>query len=58
VRIKALIGRLFHVGYIVEGTWKLMRPACPAGVMCAGTRRGWNPVGLERGGHDLGVWLP
>ena len=25
VRIKALIGRLFHVGYTVEGTWKLLR---------------------------------
>jgi transposase len=25
VRIKTLIGRLFHVGYTVEGTWKLMR---------------------------------
>src|SRR5258708_14984662 len=24
-RIKTLIGRLFHVGYTVEGTWKLMR---------------------------------
>ena len=23
-RIKTLIGRLFHVGYTVEGTWKLM----------------------------------
>jgi transposase len=25
-RIKTLIGKLFHVGYTVEGTWKLMRP--------------------------------
>ena len=36
-RIKTLIGRLFHVGYTVEGTWKLMR------------RHGWsaqvNPFG-------------
>jgi transposase len=24
-RIKTLIGRLFHVGYTVEGVWKLMR---------------------------------
>ena len=24
-RIKTLIGKLFHVGYTVEGTWKLMR---------------------------------
>ena len=36
-RIKTLIGRLFHVGYTVEGVWKLMRraqvawqSACPA----------------------------
>jgi len=27
-RIKTLIGRLFHVGYTVEGTWKLMRWSC------------------------------
>jgi len=24
-RFKTLIGRLFHVGYTVEGTWKLLR---------------------------------
>jgi len=24
-RIKTLIGKLFHVGYIAEGNWKLMR---------------------------------
>jgi hypothetical protein len=24
-RIKTLIGKLFHAGYTVEGTWKLMR---------------------------------
>jgi len=24
-RIKVLIGRLFHVGYTVQGVWKLMR---------------------------------
>ncbi len=24
-RIKTLIGKLFHVGYTVEGTWRLMR---------------------------------
>src|SRR5260370_26756892 len=40
-RIKALIGRLFHVGYTVEGTWKLMR------------RHGWScqvpaPPAVER----------
>jgi Winged helix-turn helix len=29
-RIKTLIGKLFHVGNTVEGTWKLMR------------RRGWS----------------
>ena len=26
-RIKTLIGKLFHVGYTVEGVWKLMRQA-------------------------------
>ena len=26
--------------------------------MCAGTREAGNPAGLERGGDDLGVWLP
>ncbi|WP_237407137.1 winged helix-turn-helix domain-containing protein [Streptomyces sp. M2CJ-2] len=25
VRIKALIGRLFHVSYTIEGTWLLLR---------------------------------
>jgi transposase len=24
-RVKTLIGKLFHVGYTVEGTWKLLR---------------------------------
>jgi putative transposase len=24
-RIKTLIGKLFHVGYTIEGTWKLLR---------------------------------
>uniref|UniRef100_UPI00054C1D69 winged helix-turn-helix domain-containing protein n=1 Tax=Streptacidiphilus albus TaxID=105425 RepID=UPI00054C1D69 len=31
VRVKALIGRLFHVSYTVQGVWKLMR------------RHGWTP---------------
>src|SRR5258708_28473446 len=35
-RIKTLIGRLFHVGYTVEGTWKLMR------------RHGWSCQGPAR----------
>ena len=48
-RIKTLIGRLFHVGYTVEGTWKLMR------------RHGWScqvPVrqALERDEEAVAVW--
>ena len=35
-RIKTLIGRLFHVGYTVEGTWKLLR------------RHGWSCRRMER----------
>jgi transposase len=35
-RIKTLIGRLFHVGYTVEGTWKLLR------------RHGWSCRRTER----------
>jgi transposase len=35
-RIKTLIGKLFHVGYTVEGVWKLMRgTAGPARSRCA-----------------------
>jgi transposase len=48
-RIKMLIGRLFHVGYTVEGVWKLMR------------RHGWSaqvPVrqALERDEEAVAVW--
>jgi putative transposase len=48
-RIKALIGRLFHIGYTPEGVWKLMR------------RHGWScqvPVrqALERGEDAVAVW--
>jgi transposase len=48
-RIKTLIGKLFHVGYTVEGTWKLMR------------RHGWSaqvPVrqALERDEEAVAVW--
>jgi transposase len=48
-RIKTLIGKLFHVGYTVEGTWKLMR------------RHGWScqvPVrqALERDQDAVAVW--
>src|ERR1700730_1301243 len=48
-RIKTLIGRLFHVGYTIEGTWKLMR------------RHGWScqvPVrqALERDDEAVTVW--
>jgi transposase len=49
IRIKTLIGRLFHVGYTVEGTWKLLR------------RHGWScqvPVrqALERDEAAIAVW--
>jgi transposase len=48
-RIKTLIGRLFRVGYTVEGTWKLMR------------RHGWScqvPVrqAMERDDDAVAVW--
>ena len=48
-RIKTLIGRLFQVGYTVEGTWKLMR------------RHGWScqvPVrqAMERDEEAVAVW--
>ena len=48
-RIKTLIGRLFHVGYTVEGTSKLMR------------RHGWTaqvPVrqAMERDDEAVAVW--
>jgi putative transposase len=48
-RIKTLIGKLFHIGYTVEGTWKLMR------------RHGWScqvPVrqAMERDEDAVAVW--
>jgi transposase len=48
-RIKTLIGRLFRIGYTVEGTWKLMR------------RHGWScqvPVrqAMERDDAAVAVW--
>jgi putative transposase len=48
-RIKTLIGRLFHVGYTVEGTWKLLR------------RHGWScqvPArrAVERDEDAIEVW--
>ena len=48
-RIKTLIGKLLHVGYTVEGTWKLMR------------RHGWScqvPVRqtMERDDAAVAVW--
>ena len=48
-RIKTLIGKLFHVGYTVEGVWKLMR------------RHGWScqvPVrqAMERDEQAVTVW--
>src|ERR1700677_3878965 len=48
-RIKTLIGKLFHVGYTIEGVWKLLR------------RHGWScqvPVrqALERDEEAVAVW--
>jgi transposase len=48
-RIKTLTGKLFHIGYTVEGTWKLMR------------RHGWScqvPVrqAMERDDAAVAVW--
>jgi putative transposase len=48
-RIKTLIGRLFHVGYTVEGVWKLLR------------RHGWScqvPVrqSMERDEEAVAAW--
>jgi transposase len=48
-RIKTLIGKLFHVGYTIEGVWKLMR------------RHGWScqvPVrqAIERDEDAVAVW--
>ncbi|MET7712630.1 winged helix-turn-helix domain-containing protein [Streptomyces sp. NPDC005407] len=48
-RIKLLIGRLFHVGYTVQGVWKLMR------------RHGWSaqvPVrrAIERDDESVELW--
>jgi transposase len=48
-RIKLLIGRLFHVGYTVQGVWKLLR------------RHGWSwqvPVrrAVERDEGAIEVW--
>jgi transposase len=48
-RIKMLIGKLFHVGYTVEGVWKLLR------------RHGWScqvPVrqAIERDEEAIAVW--
>ena len=48
-RVKTLIGRLFHVGYTVQGIWKLLR------------RHGWSaqvPVrqAMERDDEAVEVW--
>jgi transposase len=48
-RVETLIGRLFHVGYTVQGTWKLLR------------RHGWScqvPVrqAMERDEAAIAVW--
>jgi transposase len=48
-RIKTLIGKLFHIGYTVEGVWKLLR------------RHGWPaqvPVrrAIERDEEEIAAW--
>jgi putative transposase len=48
-RVKLLIGRMFHVGYTVQGVWKLLR------------RHGWSaqvPVrrAIERDEDKIAVW--
>jgi transposase len=48
-RVKTLIGKLFHVGYTVEGVWKLLR------------RHGWScqvPVrqAMERDEEAIAAW--
>ena len=48
-RIRTLTGKLFHVGYTVEGVWKLL------------LRHGWScqvPVrrAIERGEEEIAVW--
>lgn len=48
-RIKLLIGRLFHIGYTIQGVWKLLR------------RHGWSaqvPVrrAIERDDEAIAVW--
>ncbi|GAQ54556.1 hypothetical protein a10_04369 [Streptomyces acidiscabies] len=48
-RVKLLIGRLFHIGYTVQGVWRLLR------------RHGWScqvPLrrSLERSEEVIGVW--
>src|ERR671925_648569 len=67
-RIKTLIGKLFHVGYTVEGTWTLTRRhgwSCQVPVRQAmGTRRG-RARGADGGGvagykstaRDLGAYI-
>ncbi|MEV1026789.1 winged helix-turn-helix domain-containing protein [Streptomyces sp. NPDC050264] len=48
-RVKTMIGRLFHVSYTVEGTWRLLR------------RHGWSwqqPTrrAIERDDHSVELW--
>jgi transposase len=42
-RIRTLIGKLFHVGYTVEGTWKLMRRHTAGRARSRSARR-WNAM--------------
>ncbi|MEU4033251.1 winged helix-turn-helix domain-containing protein [Streptomyces collinus] len=48
-RVKLLIGRMFHLGYTIQGVWKLLR------------RHGWSaqvPLrrAVERGDEAIEVW--
>jgi putative transposase len=49
VRITTLVGRMFHVGYTVQGVWKLLR------------RHGWSAQvptrrAIERDDEAIAVW--
>jgi len=52
-RIKLVIGCLLHVGYTVEGVWKLMRRHGRSAQLSVGTGRG-GQRGVEGGGVTAG----
>src|SRR5262249_56759866 len=65
-RIKTVIGRLFHVGYTVEGVWKLMRrhgwshqvPVRRAIERDEQAIAGWKQEGWPQGKGLLATWWP